>query len=187
MKDKESRGRLTIRYAKPEEMSEVWRLDRNNLSENWNMFPATDRPLKPAELVKQHRDVIARWYVPAKHKIVIAKRDGKILGMIWYTVENDLLFQVKLGFLFSIVVHPDHRQEGLGRRMLREFKNRVKRAGAKYVRLAVLHNNVKATNLYRQEGFFDDTHYMLARLEPTGPEKRKAEAKKKKTVRKQAS
>ncbi len=111
---------------------------------------------------------------------MVAIKDDKIIGLIWYVIEQDLLFETYMGFLFSIVVHPDYRNLGIGLRLLKEFKNRSRRAGAKYVRLAVLHNNTTALNLYRREGFFDDTHYMLSRLEPTGPEKRKARAAEKK-------
>lgn len=172
--------KIRFRFAKAKDMDKVWHLDRMNLDENWNYFPATTRPMTKAELIRHHISVISRWYDPDQHKIVVALLDDKIIGIIWYTVDIDLLFKVKLGFLFSIVVDPEYRGMGIGKKLVREFKNRSKRAGAKYVRLAVLHNNIKATNLYRQMGFFDDTHYMLARLEPTGPEKAKQQARSRK-------
>jgi|GEM_PF-2697667 len=175
-----NKPRIRMRYAKPEDMDDVWRLDRMNLEENWNYFPATTRPLTKAELIRHHYSVLNRWYDPGKHKIVVAILGEKIVGIIWYTIDVDLLFKVNLGFLFSIVVDPEFRGQNIGKKLLKEFKNRSKRAGAKYVRLAVLHNNIKAMNLYRQMGFFDDTHYMLSRLEPTGPEKAKQEAKERK-------
>ena len=179
---KTNKAKLKFRLAKAEEMDEVWRLDRMNLEENWNYFPATTRPMTKAELIRHHFTIIDRWFDPQKHRIVVALLDEKIVGIIWYTVDVDVLFNVNLGFLFSIVVDPEYRGLGIGKKLLREFKNRSKRAGAKYVRLAVLHNNIKALNLYRQMGFFDDTHYMLARLEPTAPEKAKQAAKKRKAL-----
>lgn len=172
--------RLSVRLARPDELDRVWELDRRNIKENWDLSPLTQAPLTRAELVRRHHQILARWWDPLHHIILIAVRGDEILGHCWYTVEPDPLFGEVVGFLFSIVVHPDSRRKGIGQRLLSEFMRRSRRKGARFARLAVLHHNWSAMNLYRQAGFVDETHYMLARLEPSKPEKAKTEAAERK-------
>ena len=177
---KAPKPRLSIRYARPEEMGRVWELDRCNLSENWDLHPATDSPLNGAALSNFHRRKYESLYRPDKHKILVAVLDGRIVGLAWYCIQRDPFYGYENGMLYSVVVEPAFRRRGIGRRLVREFMLRVKRAGASYARLGVLHNNSKALNLYRALGFFDEMHSMLARLEPTRPEKAKLEAAERK-------
>jgi ribosomal protein S18 acetylase RimI-like enzyme len=169
-------GRLSIRLARPEEMNDVWELDRQNLAQNWDFSPLTTEPLSRAELIRRHHAIITRWWDPSTHTILVAVRNGEILGLAWYTIEIDPLFSEKIGFLFSIVVKPSARKQGIGKRLIKTFMDRVKKSGARFARLSALHQNSVAMNLYRQAGFVDESHYMLARLEATKPEKAKAEA-----------
>ncbi|RJO63739.1 MAG: GNAT family N-acetyltransferase [Myxococcales bacterium] len=173
--------KVIIRYATDSDMPKVWRLDRLNLEENWDIHPTTGYPLSPDGFARRHREGIQRWFSPENHRVIVAEADGEIVGLAWYGMQRDSVFDFEVGFLYSIVVDPRWRRLGLARKLLEEFKRRAALTGAKLVRLAVLHNNYRAINLYRKLGFFDETHYMLARLEPTAPEKAKSEAKARKT------
>ncbi len=174
------KGRVSIRYAKPEEMRQVWAVDRDNLRENWDIHPLSGRPLREAELIREHRKLLAQWYRQEKHKVLVAVIEGSIVGVAWYGVDEDLFFPETIGFLYSLVVAPDYRQMGIGKRLMNEFKRRSQKAGARFLRLNVLQKNDNAMNLYRQAGFFMESHVMLARLEPTGPEKAKQQAAQRK-------
>ena len=171
---------VKIRYAKKSEMEQVWALERQNLYEYWNMHPCTDAPPKKSKLRKIHKEGVQSIYDPEEHKILVAVYKEKVIGLAWYGVSKASILDFESGFLYSIVVSPEYRNSAVATRLLNEFKRRVKRAGVKYVRLSVLHKNNRALNLYRKLGFFDERHTMLARLEPTGPEKAKLEARERK-------
>ncbi len=172
--------RLSIRYARPGEMEDVWRLDLFNLKENWDLHPATGGPPSLLQVAERHVESVRSWFDPSIHRMLVAVRDERIIGLVWYSLQQDRLFDFPCAFVYSVVVHPKYRRQGIARRMLNEVRRRAYKGGAKYMRLAVLHNNNRAMNLYRNLGFFEETHYLLARLEPTGPEKAKQEAAEKK-------
>lgn len=172
--------RLSVRYAKKSEMEAVWALEKENLRFNWDIHPTTTRPLNDAELDAHHRNTVRFWFDAQAQKLLVAAYGERLVGLCWYSVAKDALFKTPMVTIYSIIVHPEHRRKGIAKRLVNEVKRRGKRQGALFVRLSVLHKNHAAMNLYRSLGFFDESHGMLARLEPTAPERRKAEAKKRK-------
>jgi len=170
------KGALSVRYATPKEMKTAWEIESLTLAELWDLHPTTSRPLLPGEVKEIQKREVCRRFDPNNHRMLLALRNERIVGIAWFGFERTPVFGFYTGFLYSLAVIPEERGRGVGRRLLEEVKRRSKKGGAKWLRLGVLHQNSRAMNLYRSAGFVDETHLMIARLEPTGPEKAKAEA-----------
>lgn len=178
---------IKIRLAKKSEWETVWGIEKLNLLENWNLHPATTSPLDLDSADRLQRATLRRWFNPGKHKLLVATIDERIVGVAWYAIENHPLFQFLNGFLYSIVVLPEVRRQGVAERLMKAFIAASKKAGATWVRLNVLHANTRAQNLYRRFGFFDESNVMLARLTPSHPEQAKALARERKAKEKEAA
>lgn len=57
------------------------------------------------------------------------------------------------GSIYRIVVGPDHRRAGLGRRLLRAAEERLRNAGARRCQAIVVETDEKATALWRASGW----------------------------------
>jgi len=58
-----------------------------------------------------------------------------------------------MGVIVSLGVDPTHREQGIGRRLLRESCRWCRQAGAERLRLEVAQDNVPALALYRSQGY----------------------------------
>jgi len=117
---------------------------------------------------------------PETDRLLVAVTPEEVAGVAWYSMQVDYVYALDHTIIYTLYVKKEFRRRGIALRLVNEVKKRSLKAGYKYVRLSVLHSNTGARNLYRHLGFFDETHNMICRLEPTGPEKRKAEARMRK-------
>lgn len=85
--------------------------------------------------------------------IHVACDADQILGLIMVTMRQELMSHAPSAHLEAIVVHPDARGIGLGRRMLHHTEAEVRRRGAGSLTLHVFSNNRRALSLYEAEGF----------------------------------
>ncbi|RLE67442.1 MAG: hypothetical protein DRJ43_07425 [Thermoprotei archaeon] len=55
--------------------------------------------------------------------------------------------------MISIAVHPEWRRRGVGKRLMLQLLEKMRRMGVRWVRLEVRVSNEAAINLYRRLGF----------------------------------
>ncbi|MEJ5241497.1 MAG: ribosomal protein S18-alanine N-acetyltransferase [Anaerolineales bacterium] len=77
----------------------------------------------------------------------VAEKDGAIVGMLllWLIVDE--------AHIATLAVHPEHRQQGIARRLLLRALRAAWEEGARRAFLEVRVSNLAAQNLYRQLGF----------------------------------
>ncbi len=87
---------------------------------------------------------------------VAVDSEDQIQGIILVTMREEMLCHEPSAHLEAIVVAPDARGQGLGRRLLQRTEERVKALGAKSLTLHVFSNNTRARSLYRGHGFEEE-------------------------------
>ncbi len=87
---------------------------------------------------------------------VAVDSDDQIHGIILVTMRDEMLCHEPSAHLEAIVVAPDARGQGLGRRLLQRTEERVRVLGAESLTLHVFSNNTRARSLYRGHGFEEE-------------------------------
>jgi RimJ/RimL family protein N-acetyltransferase len=97
-------------------------------------------------------DVEDGWF-DLRHQnfIIVAEIQGKIIGQVQLErLEDDASMHVcELG----IIVDPDHRGKGVGRKLLKRAIETAKHVGFEKICLSVFHTNLIAIALYKKFGF----------------------------------
>lgn len=117
------------------------------------------------------------WYVDLIKKkcaedagvILLAEEDGLALGyavLLTRAVEDGTADEVAYDYAYvvDLVVAPEARRRGIGRRLLAECERRARDAGRDELRITVLAANGGAHALYRSLGFDDLLVDMRKRL-----------------------
>lgn len=102
---------------------------------------------------KQRRALELILAQPSMGRLFVLTREGKVLGMV------SLLFTIstaeggKAAWLEDLVVRPEHRERGLGTRLLRAAVDWARRAGISRITLLSDASNARARGLYLRHGF----------------------------------
>lgn len=90
---------------------------------------------------------------PEVGHILVLRLDGEIIAMVnlLYTVSTALGERVAL--LEDMIVHPDHRGDGAGSRLLQAAIEFARGAGCRRITLLTDHDNSGAIRFYRSHGF----------------------------------
>ena len=121
---------LTIRKMMVDDVSAVVDLDQKSFSLPWPersfRFELTDNPASRC------------W---------VAELDGKVVGMIvvWLIVDE--------AHVATLATHPDHRRQGIGRRLLAHALRHLIADGARSSFLEVRESNLAAQEMYRKFGY----------------------------------
>ncbi len=91
------------------------------------------------------------WTILHSDTSVVAVEDGKVVGYCIAALEKK--GNTLRGHILSVAVRPEYRGKGIGKRMLMEVENILKKKGAEYVYLEVEENNVAARRLYESLGY----------------------------------
>ncbi len=81
---------------------------------------------------------------------LVAVHESKVIGYIAVVVRNNI------GHVFSVAVAEKFRRRGIGRALLKEAIDALRRRGIKDFRLEVRVNNHAAQQLYRSLGFREE-------------------------------
>jgi ribosomal protein S18 acetylase RimI-like enzyme len=60
------------------------------------------------------------------------------------------------GWIYYLAVDPEHRRQGLARRLLADVEQRLRDAGCAKINLLIRHDNSDAISFYREVGFAED-------------------------------
>lgn len=101
--------------------------------------------------------------------VLVAELDDEIVGVVaWYLYRS--LFSARLSAVIEdISVAAPHRDEGVGRALLREAIGRIQHKDVTQTLIAAAFQNERAKHLYRSLGFVDDDLLMLLSAEKGGP------------------
>jgi ribosomal-protein-alanine N-acetyltransferase len=121
---------VTIRAAKPGDLPIVLANDRAAFDPIW----------------WHSRDSLARIYRDAAH-FIVAELDGRVVGHAFSDRYGGG------GHLIRLAVHPDHRERGIGTRLLAEALTYLLAAGAYPITLNTQADNYASQSLYRRFGF----------------------------------
>ena len=82
--------------------------------------------------------------------------DGDIAGVIMVSLREELLSHAPSAHLEAIVVAPNARGRGLGKRLMQHCEHRVRAMGARSLSLHVFTNNKRARALYASKTFDEE-------------------------------
>jgi ribosomal protein S18 acetylase RimI-like enzyme len=145
---------VLIRKAAPEDTSSLGRLG--------------------ALLVRTHHDFDPKRFIPATRQteggygaylvsqldepsvvVLVADQGGQVIGYTYAGLEGRdyMALRGPAGVLYDIVVDPEHRQHGVGRKLLDATVARLKALGAPQVVLSTAERNSAAQRLFASAGF----------------------------------
>jgi ribosomal protein S18 acetylase RimI-like enzyme len=101
-----------------------------------------------AQLVRQHFAGDAD-----QTRLVVAERDDAIVGLALVLIGEELLSHAPSAHLEAIVVAPQGRGVGLGRRLMHATEELAVAESARTLTLNAFRTNVRARNLYESLGF----------------------------------
>lgn len=90
-------------------------------------------------------EVGIRWDSRRCH--LAAERDGQLVGIAVYHIVGGV------GHLDQLLVAKEHREQGIGSRLLREFERRCRAAGCHKLTLETAEYQTQARRLYAKHGF----------------------------------
>jgi len=129
-----------VREFRPEDLSEVIRINRQTLPENY-----------PSFFFKLHHENFPRAFL-------VAEAQGRVVGYVMCRVETGRLHTKekvgRQGHIISLAVIPEMRRRGVATSlMVRAMKALYEVYGAEEYYLEVRVSNVPAINLYKKLGF----------------------------------
>ncbi|MFI1027325.1 N-acetyltransferase family protein [Streptomyces sp. NPDC002623] len=136
----QTRPFVRVRAASEHDLSELARLDRE-------AFPASPYPYF----------VLRQFVVAFADHLLVAEEEGQMCGYVLATPPREAR-----SWIFSLGVAPGRRGQGLGRALMRESLERLRRLGTGTVHTWVDPGNTPAVLLYKSLGFV---------LDATEPEK----------------
>lgn len=135
----ELKGGYVIRKFKREDLSQVVRINKTCLPEN---YPDS---------------FFLGLHFQAPNAFIVAEKDGKIVGYVMCRVERGFssfgMRIVKKGHIVSLAVMPEHRRKKVGEKLLTEALKGLKSYDVGEVYLEVRVSNEPAINLYKKFGF----------------------------------
>jgi len=79
--------------------------------------------------------------------VIVLKNVERVVGhIIYWQIEEEVQIS-------NIAVHPDFRGLGIGRKVMQEIMDKVKKEGVSYIFLEVRPSNSSAVSLYKKLGF----------------------------------
>ncbi|HEX7506705.1 MAG TPA: GNAT family N-acetyltransferase [Polyangia bacterium] len=149
------RNRRTAQQSRPRDVIRVREargVDVGGMVELLSYLFKQEQDFSPVA-TKQRRALELILAQPAMGRLFVLTRGDKLLGMI------SLLFTIstaeggKAAWLEDLVVRPDHRDKGLGTRLLRAAIDWARKEGLTRITLLTDADNVSARRLYLRQGF----------------------------------
>jgi ribosomal protein S18 acetylase RimI-like enzyme len=107
-----------------------------------------------------HRDIRRKLKVQPE-MFLVAESDGRIIASVMVGYDGHR------GWVNYLAVHPDHRRQGIGKRMMEEAEIHLRSAGCPKINLQVRTKNVAVLEFYKRIGYLtDDVVSLGKRLEP---------------------
>jgi len=160
-----TQGAWTIRPATPEDagrIADLWR----RMAEQHHAYDAEAWDFSPSAAEDWRADFAERVTRTEMICLVAAAPDGRLAGFTQCCVrENPPVFSVRRkAEVWDLVVHPDFRRQGVGRRLMEATFDALREAGCGEVSLHVAEANCAAAALYESLGMRPIMKRMYKRL-----------------------
>lgn len=95
------------------------------------------------------------------------KVQGLVMGILVYYDELDYLDYKcpKKGEIIELIVSEKARNNGVGKQLIYEMEQYLKKAGCEYISLEVFSYNRKAINFYEKNGYHSRMQYMIKKID----------------------
>ncbi|MXV60583.1 GNAT family N-acetyltransferase [Natronorubrum sp. JWXQ-INN-674] len=139
---------MTIREATTDDIDDIQRVAQDSWTDD---YP----DILSRESIQEGLD---EWYsadriedsiIWSRALMVVAERDDEIVGFAHATWDHD----EQEGNILRVYVAPDHRNEGLGGRLLEETRDRLTDQDVERIKAMVLEANEPGNEFYREFGF----------------------------------
>lgn len=90
------------------------------------------------------------------HHMLIAVKQGEVVGFINFTVRKTILHQQPSALIDELVVDEKYRGEGLGKKLVYQAINRAKQLGCGEIEVSTEKSNELARKFYQKIGFDED-------------------------------
>ncbi|MCU0611268.1 MAG: GNAT family N-acetyltransferase [Candidatus Eisenbacteria bacterium] len=90
-------------------------------------------------------------------KVLVAEQGEQVVGMLSYSIRQDLFHAGPVGHIEELVVHREARGQGIGAALLTEALSRLRAGGCVEVSLNVMPDNDSAIRLYRRHELTEET------------------------------
>jgi ribosomal protein S18 acetylase RimI-like enzyme len=127
----------------------------------------------------QHMQLDEPWTEPFDESVVRSNLgellQNRAFGLIYFVsdphraiaylvicFDYSLEYRGKGAWVDELFVEPDHRQRGIGARLLDLAESASREHGAQYLHLEVTHGN-RAIELYRRRGLVDHNRYLMTK------------------------
>ena len=123
---------LTLKKLSLEDINGLYEVSSLSLKETWSLDA----------IEKESSNKFARY--------IVCKDGDKVIGFIgaWLIASE--------GQITNIAVHPDYRQKGIGRKLLKSLIYSLKEEDCNAITLEVRESNIIAKNLYKSLGFLSE-------------------------------
>jgi GNAT superfamily N-acetyltransferase len=117
-------------------------------------------------LLAQARKNVERYHARSvqPEQAFVAEMDGHRVGFVWITLEISGNTGEKSGWLLDVYVDPEHRNKGIGKRLMTKAEEWARGHGVKEIWLNAGFFNEEAMALYRSYGYDIETVHMSKRI-----------------------
>lgn len=149
---------VDIRKVKDEDRSNVRTLElfcireylENSLQKDWDELP----PELMEQLGASAKDSFVFYRDSGLSYVALEK--GQVVGFLFSQIVEHVNNIEKVLWIEDVGVHPDHRRQGVGLKLLRRAALDAKKKGAKAVQSVIMPDSKNAVMLHKKVGFFMD-------------------------------
>ena len=124
-----------------------------------------DNNLKKSYEIDEKQEKIIKKRIKSRKEIfLVAEIENKIVGLIDGYLIDSIYHKEKVAYLDHLCVDKKYRNREIGTRLIKEFDNKAKKRGAKFIKLNAFENNIKAVNLYKKLGFKEYSIYYMKEI-----------------------
>jgi ribosomal protein S18 acetylase RimI-like enzyme len=135
----------TVSTAEADEVADLWvELARDQRRHGSHLLGASNR-------TAIHEVIVQRIVTD---DLLVAERDGAIVGFVMYTMEGGRYEQdVTTGLVENLYVKPEARRDGIGSALLDEAEDRLRDNGATAITIEAMADNDAAREFYTAHGY----------------------------------
>lgn len=156
------KARISIREARKDELPLIKRLSVDELPDELN-----ESELKDVDRAKRvFAGRLEHLFRREGNEVFVASVDGgsDIAGYVWFGVSERPFSDIKVGWIYDLLVLPEHRGKGAGEALLKHALEVSRKRGFELTGLMVRANNKVACSLYEKLGFRPE-HVVMSRKE----------------------
>jgi GNAT superfamily N-acetyltransferase len=117
---------------------------------------------------KQRRGLELLLARPENGVVMVARKDGKVAGMASAQLVMSTAAGAPSAWVEDVILFPDHRGRGLGRRLLEALQHWAEGKGARRLQLLADADNLPAIAFYRHLGWRSTRLFALHRMHMSG-------------------